>query len=81
MFEVKEIVELLDAVCVSNKFIAPPETPDGKAVIADKELLLANNTAIDYPFGLASFTALTALYHVPFLSNLPSSMSCHSLSN
>jgi len=54
MFEVKESVESLDAVCVSNKVIAPPETSDGKAVIADKELLLANNTAIDYPFGLAS---------------------------
>jgi hypothetical protein len=37
MFEVKEIVELLDAVCVSNKVIAPPETAAGKAVIAVKD--------------------------------------------
>ena len=70
MFEVKESVESLDAVFVSNKVIAPPETSDGKLVIADKELLLANNTAIDYPFGLASFTALICLYHSPVLSPL-----------
>ena len=33
----KLIVDELDAVCVSNKFIAPPETAAGKAVIAVKD--------------------------------------------
>ena len=35
--QIKEIVELLDAVCVSNKIIAPLVIAAGKAVIAVKD--------------------------------------------
>jgi hypothetical protein len=46
MPDVKDIADELDAVCVSNKVIAPPETAAGKAVMADNELLFATFIAI-----------------------------------
>ena len=44
--EVKDIVELLLAVCVDIKFKAPPLIAAGIEVIADKELLLQKFKAI-----------------------------------
>ena len=42
----KDKVALELAVCVDIKFNAPPDIEAGKAVIADKELLLAKLRAI-----------------------------------
>jgi hypothetical protein len=43
---VKDIVALELAVCVDIKFNPPPDIEAGKAVIADKELLLQKLRAI-----------------------------------
>jgi len=44
--DVKDIVELLDAVWLWIKFIDPPVIEAGKDVIDDKELLLAKSRAM-----------------------------------